>query len=79
MAVPVSPNVSASSSAATGPVSVGANFTPSFYSPFAVGKGANATATATTNDPQTSNVMLYAALALGTLILGAAVIFARRK
>lgn len=69
--------VSPSSTAATGPVSVGANFTPSFYSPFAVGKGANATATS--NDPGSSNVMLYAALALGAAVLFAAVIYSRRK
>jgi len=75
MAVPVSPNVSASSSAATGPVSVGANFTPSFYSPFAVGRGANATATA----GEGSNVMLYAALAGGLAVIIAAVIYSRKK
>lgn len=75
--VPVSPNVSASSSAATGPVSVGANFTPSFYSPFAVGRGANATATADTGDG--SNVTLYAALALGLAVVIGAVIYSRKK
>ncbi len=69
--------VSPSSTAAAGPVDVGFANTPSFYSPFAVGKGANATATA--NDPASSNVMLYAALALGAFVLFAAVIYSRRK
>jgi len=68
--------VAPQSTAATGPVSVGANFTPSFYAPFAVGRGASATASGSDG---TSNVLLYAALGLGALILVSAIIYSRKK
>ena len=60
-------SVSPSSSAATGPVSVGQNFAPSFFSPFAVGPGANATASS--NPPGAANTAMYLALGVAALAL----------
>lgn len=60
-------SVAPSSSAATGPTNIGQSFAPSFFSPFAVGPGASATATS--NPAGANNLALYAALAAAALAL----------
>ena len=60
-------SASPSSSSATGPVSIGQSFAPSFFSPFAVGPGANATASS--NPPGAANTGLYLALGIAALAL----------
>lgn len=71
--------ISPSSTAATGPVSVGANFTPSFFSPFAVGRGATATASDYGDGSAASSTPLILAVIAGALLIGGAIFLSRQR